>query len=60
MGFSREFTFNNLCGSKVKGEDESDPHSCKKPSHWKLDDSVREEMENEQRQSTHQKHHREL
>ena len=32
----------------------------KKPSHWKLDDSVREEMENEQRQSTHQNHHREL
>ena len=25
----------------------------KKPSYWKLDDSVREEMENKQRQSTH-------
>lgn len=47
MGFSKESTFNDLCGSQ-NGGDENNPHSCEKPSYWKIDDSVREELEAEQ------------
>ena len=33
MGFSKESTFNDLCGPSA---DENDPHSCRKPSYWKV------------------------
>lgn len=33
MGFSQNSTYNNLCGPEV---DENDPHSCDKPSFWRL------------------------
>ena len=51
MGFSKESTFNVLCGSKEA--DENDPHSCKKPSYWKINDSVRQELGDEQRDNSH-------
>ena len=61
MGFSKESTFNNLCGSR-KGGDEYDPHGCDEPSYWRIDDSVRKELETEQRQDSyhHEQTHEEL
>ena len=47
MGFSKESTFNNLCGSR-EGSNENDPHSCEKPTYWRIDESVRKELESEQ------------
>lgn len=32
LGFSKESTFNDVCGPS---HNESDPHSCPKPSYWK-------------------------
>ena len=58
MGFSKESTFNVLCGSKEA--DENDPHSCKKPSYWKINDSVRQDLENEQQNTSHRHGHGEL
>ena len=37
MGFSRESTFNQLCG----GQADNDPHSCGSPSYWKMPETVR-------------------
>lgn len=34
LGFSKESTFNDLCGPE---NNEHDPHSCKKPAYWKWD-----------------------
>lgn len=51
LNFSKESTFNSLCGSKGGGN-EYDPHSCKKPTHWPMDDSVRKELEREQQQDS--------
>ena len=31
LGRTKEDTFNDICGVK---DDENDPHSCEKPSHW--------------------------
>ena len=45
MGFSKEATFNDLCGPK--DADENDPHSCDRPIYWKIHDSVKNEMEDE-------------
>ena len=59
MGFSKESTFNNLCGSR-KDSDENDPHSCEKPSYWRINDSVRIELESEQRQDLYEQTHEEL
>ena len=58
MGFSKESTFNNLCGSKKA--DENDPHSCDKPSYWKIDDSIRKELESEQQRDSYKQVHGEL
>ncbi len=33
MGFSKESTFNHLCGSK---DDETDHTSCDPPTYWEL------------------------
>jgi hypothetical protein len=52
MGFSKDSTFNSLCGSR-KGGDEDDPHSCEGPSYWRIDDSVRKELDREQTQDAH-------
>lgn len=57
MGFSKESTFNNLCGSR-KDSDENDPHSCEKPSYWRIEDSVRKELEREEQ--GHEQTHEEL
>ena len=34
LGFSKDSTFNDLCGPSKA---EHDPHSCDKPTYWKLD-----------------------
>ena len=46
MGFSKEATFNDLCGPKEA--DENDPHSCAKAGYWKIHDSAIEELRNKQ------------
>lgn len=33
MGFSQESTFTNVCGPP---DNESDPHSCERPSYWRM------------------------
>ena len=38
MGFSQNSTYNNLCGPEA---DENDPHSCDKPSFWRLVEAER-------------------
>ena len=54
MGFSKEATFNDLCGPKEA--DENDPHSCAKAGYWKIHDSAIEELRNKQDPADQQSH----
>lgn len=58
MGFSQESTFNNLCGLR-ESSDENDPHSCEKPTYWKIDETVRNELA-ESNQQQDESYHGEL
>ena len=51
MGFSKESTFNQLCGPNT---DENDPHSCPKPSYWKINEQLQQEMKNLERNRVHE------
>ncbi len=37
MGFSKESTFNQLCGVR---NDKDDPSSCDPPTYWKMPDEI--------------------